>query len=243
MLPYQPRRSNAQATRWSGVAAFRAKVHRSRRVEEQGELILPHFIVVLLISLSVTGAFSNIGINPNAGVIYFISRKSVRESAKTLWRQNPPPWRELPALRSSADFAWAFWNRVPHNTHITAFWSLSVNNQQTLRILNLAFKTYKPPPGHRKVDNIQEWPGTDFDIASVEATAILGMCLPLNMMAHAVPPDAQVKLYICDADRIYYRFSKRHSTWLLSCPAQTTAGRKQDDLQNHSLQSSPARYE
>ena len=116
-------------------------------------------------------------------MVYFISRKSARESAKILWQQNPPTWNELPALRSNADFAWAFWNRVPHNSQITAIWSLSVNNQQTLSVLNLAFKTYTPPPGQRKVDSIQDWPGTDFNINSVEALAILGMYGPFNTTA------------------------------------------------------------
>ncbi|KAI4621129.1 uncharacterized protein J4E87_006757 [Alternaria ethzedia] len=42
-------------------------------------------------------------------------------------------------------------------------------------ILNLAIKTHRPPPWHTKVDSIQEWTGTDFDIISVEAVAILAL--------------------------------------------------------------------
>jgi len=65
------------------------------------------------------------------------------------------------------------------------FWSLSVDNEQTLGILNLAIKTYRPPPWHTKVDSIQEWPGTDFNITSVEAVAILGMSSVFGMKAIA----------------------------------------------------------
>ncbi|CAN9193726.1 unnamed protein product [Alternaria alternata] len=112
-----------------------------------------------------------------------MSRRSAVESAKILWRQDPPSRRDLPALRSSSDFAWAFWNRVPHFTPITAFWSVSVNNRQTLDILSLVFKTYQPPPGQQRVNSVQDWPGTDFEITSVEALAILGKFSPSTMAA------------------------------------------------------------
>ncbi|CAG5159500.1 uncharacterized protein ALTATR162_LOCUS5613 [Alternaria atra] len=132
----------------------------------------------------VTGAFSDIGVNPDTGVVFFMSRRSAIESARILWRQDPPSWNELPGLRSNSDFAWAFWNRMPHFTPITAFWSISVSNRQTLNILNLAFRTYKPPPGQQKVNSIQDWPGTDFEITSIEALAILGECNPSMMAAN-----------------------------------------------------------
>jgi hypothetical protein len=129
----------------------------------------------------VTGGFSTIGVNPDSGVVFFISRKSAVNAAKLLWGQDPPPKDEMPALRANSDFAWAFWNRVPHYSRgITAFWSICVTNQQTMNILNLAFKTYKPPPGNSKVDGVQEWPGTDFNIPSVEAHAILGKSARLS---------------------------------------------------------------
>jgi hypothetical protein len=73
---------------------------------------------------------------------------------------------------------------MPHFTPITAFWSISVSNRQTLNILNLAFRTYKPPPGQQKVNSIQDWPGTDFEITSIEALAILGKCNPSMMAAN-----------------------------------------------------------
>jgi hypothetical protein len=132
----------------------------------------------------VTGAFSDIGVNPDTGVVFFMSRRSAIESAKILWRQDPPLRNELPELRSNSDFAWAFWNRMPHFTPITALWSVSVNNRQTLNILHLAFRTYKPPPGQQKVNSIQDWPGTEFEITSIEALAILGKCSSSMMAAN-----------------------------------------------------------
>ena len=89
-------------------------------------------------------------------------------------RENTPKSRDLPALRSNADLAWGFWNRLPHNTPITAFWGLSADSEQILGILNLAINTHRPRSGHTEVDSIQEWPGIDFDITSVEAVTILG---------------------------------------------------------------------
>ena len=94
-------------------------VSRSRWMEKGGKSMSPPLSFTLLI-FQVTGAFSSIGINADAGLVYFISRKSARESAKVLWRPNTPRSRDLPALRSNGDFAWGFWNQLPHNTPITA---------------------------------------------------------------------------------------------------------------------------
>jgi hypothetical protein len=114
-------------------------------------------------------------------MVFFISRKSAVEAAKILWGQDPPPKDELPALRATSDFAWGIWNRVPHYTRgITALWSICVTNQKTLNILNIAFQTYQPLPGHTKVDSAQDWPGTDLDISSVEGQAILGKSVPVS---------------------------------------------------------------
>jgi hypothetical protein len=77
---------------------------------------------------------------------------------------------------------------------------MSVNNRQTLNILNLAFSTYKPPPGQQKVSSVQDWPGTDFGITSVEALASLGKCGPF-MMATDVDAFKRTELYVCKADR------------------------------------------
>jgi hypothetical protein len=55
-------------------------------------------------ALQVTSAFSSIGVNPDSGMVFLISRTSAVEAAKLLWGQNPPPKDELPALRATSDF-------------------------------------------------------------------------------------------------------------------------------------------
>ncbi|EDU42564.1 conserved hypothetical protein [Pyrenophora tritici-repentis Pt-1C-BFP] len=122
----------------------------------------------------VTGAFSTIGVNPISGMVFFISRKSAFEAAKALWGQNSPHEDELPALRATSDFAWAFWNREVRFSTITAIWSICVTNQITLSILEVAMKTYLPPPGQQRANGFQVWPGTDFEMHTIEAQAILG---------------------------------------------------------------------
>ena len=122
----------------------------------------------------VTGAFSTIGVNPVSGMVFFLSRRSAIEAAKSLWGQGVPYEDELPALRANSDLAWAFWNRAAYSNTITGIWSIFVTNQLTRSVLNLAFMTYTPPPGQQRVDGIQEWPGTEFEMHTVEAQAILG---------------------------------------------------------------------
>ena len=53
-------------------------------------------------------------------------------------------------------------------------------------------------------------------------------------------PGVLTEVYAQGADK--YRFSDRHSSWLLPRPAQTTIGRQQDDREDHGLQSPPARH-
>ncbi|KAF3039950.1 hypothetical protein E8E12_008925 [Didymella heteroderae] len=59
-----------------------------------------------------TEAYSTIGINPDAGAVYFLNRLSPANAARDNW--NIPEVRKewLPALASSSDHAWAFWNRA-----------------------------------------------------------------------------------------------------------------------------------
>lgn len=62
---------------------------------------------------------------------------------------------------------------------IKALWSTKVVNDETRHILNQAFRTYQPLLGKPKVDRVQLWPGTNFDVSSVEGQAILGMDIRL----------------------------------------------------------------
>ncbi|KAH7396084.1 hypothetical protein BKA66DRAFT_484836, partial [Pyrenochaeta sp. MPI-SDFR-AT-0127] len=124
----------------------------------------------------VTSATSVIGINQSAGMIFFINIKSPGKAAESYWGYKPRN-EELPALRAQSDYAWGFWVRM-HNAgavkNINALWSTKVINKSTRQILAMAFQTYKPQPGTPKVDSPQLWPGTDFDISTVEGQAILG---------------------------------------------------------------------
>ncbi|KAL6706277.1 hypothetical protein ACN47E_005567 [Coniothyrium glycines] len=109
-----------------------------------------------------TGAYSTLGINPFAGHIFFISRKSATEAAVHHGIKN------LPRLRANSDFAWGLWSRVAKaSNNINAFWSIAITNLDTQRTINRALRA-------RGINAVQEWPGTQFDVGSLEGLAILG---------------------------------------------------------------------
>ncbi|EUC42083.1 hypothetical protein COCMIDRAFT_104432 [Bipolaris oryzae ATCC 44560] len=120
----------------------------------------------------VTGAHFIIGVNSRDGYIFLIDRSSPETQARNLWNiapQIPIPRDEMPALRSSSDIGWGFWNRVSgHNLGgINAFFSFEVVNEDTGRIIEMAMEK----SGH---DEVPPWPGVRFDSGTEEYRALLG---------------------------------------------------------------------
>ncbi|KAF3036014.1 hypothetical protein E8E11_005662 [Didymella keratinophila] len=125
-----------------------------------------------------TGAHASIGVNPADGFLYFHNRLSAEKAAKDYWGYPPTP-RELPALRSSSDISWAFWNRASAaatRTNIKYIMSCLVINPFTERTIDLMLEAVN---GDIRV---RPWPGTDFEFtfgpdrgAQIEgALALLG---------------------------------------------------------------------
>lgn len=105
----------------------------------------------------------------SVGIIAF-KRYGPVEKAKSL--QPPVPQNQLPALRSSSDMMWALWEKdVLLNVHledrgnINFFMSLSIENEDTLRILRRAFN---------QVNSDLTRVGRIFDMTTEEGRAILG---------------------------------------------------------------------
>jgi hypothetical protein len=145
----------------------------------------------------VTGAYSTIGVNPVDGVIFLrqyyqlvtlsqtatdmsthtVNQKSPVAGAWELWGRQPLT-SELPALRSSSDIIWSFWNRgAAGNLHnINKIMSLDMMNDDTLTIANRAINNWVPPEGQPKVTQVQPWPGTTFLVHADDdnALALLG---------------------------------------------------------------------
>jgi hypothetical protein len=126
-----------------------------------------------------TGAQHTIGINAASGIVFFLNRLSAEKAAQRYWDLGPkrPRSEELPALRSSSDIAWGFWSRENWVTlgGIRAFMSLMVVNSDTLFVIEQVLSMYngRVPEGQR-VDGVQPWPGTTFDVDEVEGQALLG---------------------------------------------------------------------
>lgn len=124
-----------------------------------------------------TGGFSTIGINPIAGMLFFIARKSPTRGAAELWNIPNPLLADLPAIRAQSDIAWGFWNRVMKGKNlgnIRAFWCIGVVSQQTNAIINQAHATFDRGDGRGVPGRTLVFPGVNFPIESVEAQAILG---------------------------------------------------------------------
>lgn len=122
-----------------------------------------------------TGAHYSIGINPIAGVVYFLNRRSAQEAAKLYWGR-AASHEELPALRSSSDIAWGFWSRERWGgvEGIKAFMSLMVVNVDTRRIVDEVLRVRYGEIN----EGVLPWPGTTFDVDNVEGQALLGMLGP-----------------------------------------------------------------
>lgn len=74
--------------------------------------------------------------------------------------------------------SWAFWNRAhKDNTgldNIQKFHVHCVVNKDTLRLVNMALKTYQVPDGDTRPTRLPKWPGLVFDIETNEGKAMLG---------------------------------------------------------------------
>lgn len=119
----------------------------------------------------VTGAYSRIGINRVDGIVYFLHRRSPEKAAEMLWDEPSPDPAALPKLRSSSDLAFGLWNRVhaSDSQKIEKFMSVNIVNEDAEEIIKRALET-------ADVDEVQSWPGTDFDMTADAGKALLGEC-------------------------------------------------------------------
>ena len=154
-----------------------------------------------------TGAHFSIGINAASGIVFFLNVRSAQYAAKMYWGVNLPPGDQLPALRSSSDIAWGFWNRVNWGRlgNIWAFMSMMVVNADTVRIIDQVLEMRNADlPFDQQIHRVQPWPGATFDVDQVEGQALLGMLYAPSS-------------YIAD---LIARFSEWNCSWILPCATQ-----------------------
>ncbi|KAI4645724.1 hypothetical protein J4E93_005302 [Alternaria ventricosa] len=116
-----------------------------------------------------TASTYTFGVNPKAGVLFFLSRSSPFETAKMLWKYTPKT-SELPELRASSDFAWGLWNKLRGKDNlgdIRKIFSLYINNKETQSIIDKAI-------AKQAIKELKKWPGTEIDPKSEEGLAIIG---------------------------------------------------------------------
>ncbi|OAL46996.1 hypothetical protein IQ07DRAFT_479568, partial [Pyrenochaeta sp. DS3sAY3a] len=121
----------------------------------------------------VTGASFTIGANPQSGFVYFVSRANPALAAMRQWRLDSlPPKDQLPALRSSSDIAWGFWNRVSAGNlgNIHKFMSMHIVNRETQSLILRSVAR----AGITDLNNIPVWPGLTFNVQTEEFYALLG---------------------------------------------------------------------
>lgn len=90
---------------------------------------------------------------------------------------NPTARKEwLPALASSSDHAWAFWNRANAGNlaGIKRIFSCMITNEITLALIDEALRTYPLSPGEQRPNGVQKWPGNTFPMRYDAAQALLG---------------------------------------------------------------------
>ncbi|OAL56443.1 hypothetical protein IQ07DRAFT_496077 [Pyrenochaeta sp. DS3sAY3a] len=123
----------------------------------------------------VTDAHFTIGVNAESGVTYLISRASPENEARMLWETDWIEKDELPALRSSSDFAWGFWTRMsPGNLgNINKFLSMTITNDATQAIIRRILFLHL---GELKTNlaNVPIWPGWTFTSDQAEYHALIG---------------------------------------------------------------------
>lgn len=154
-----------------------------------------------------TGAHFSIGINAASGIVFFLNVRSAQYAAKMYWGVDFAPGDQLPALRSSSDIAWGFWNRVSRGrlNNIRAFMSTMVVNADTVHIIDQGLKMRNADlPFDQQIHGVQPWPGTTFSVDYVEGQALLGTLYPPS--SYAANPSS--------------RFSEWDRSWILSCATQ-----------------------
>ncbi|KAG9204157.1 hypothetical protein G6514_001795 [Epicoccum nigrum] len=116
----------------------------------------------------VTGAYSRVGINRKDGIVYFLHRVSPEKGAEMLWDNPSPDPAALPKIRSSSDLTFGLWNRVAASdgNKIEKFVSMNIVNEDAEDIIKRALETVH-------LDDVQAWPGTDFDMMSDAVKALL----------------------------------------------------------------------
>ncbi|KAI4653716.1 hypothetical protein J4E93_001483 [Alternaria ventricosa] len=100
----------------------------------------------------VTGADSTIGINPKAGIIFFLTLESPTYAARTLWGVTSVKPDEMPALQRTSDITWGLWNRHSKESlsNINYFFTVAVANTETRKIISRAMgqNTVPNAPGY-----------------------------------------------------------------------------------------------
>ncbi|KAI4629998.1 uncharacterized protein J4E87_003185 [Alternaria ethzedia] len=106
----------------------------------------------------VTGADSTIGINPKAGIIFFLTLESPTYAARTLWNVPSVKPDEMPKLQRTSDLTWGLWNRHSKESlsNINYFFTVAVVNPETRKIISRAMGQNAVPkaPGYTfRADN------------------------------------------------------------------------------------------
>ncbi|KAJ4993437.1 hypothetical protein SVAN01_00985 [Stagonosporopsis vannaccii] len=125
-----------------------------------------------------TGAYAHIGVNARDGVVSFLNIMSAEKAATDNWKVEKPVDFELPRLRQISDLTWAFWNRAHKDSvglkDINLFLVHQIVNQDTMRLIRMAMKSYKVPDGEQRHVFVPRWPGIEFFIDTAEGQAMLG---------------------------------------------------------------------
>jgi hypothetical protein len=72
--------------------------------------------------------------------------------------------RELPQLGKSSDISWGFWSMLGGSNNVKYYFSLAINNYDTLHVMAIAAKDGK----------LKTWPGEKFSIQDERGMALLG---------------------------------------------------------------------
>ncbi|KAH6878348.1 hypothetical protein BKA58DRAFT_452356 [Alternaria rosae] len=117
----------------------------------------------------VTTADFTIGINPKAGIVFFLQRVSPANAAVKMWGVPSVKLDKLPALRQSSDIAWGLWNRHSKESlsNINYFFTVAIVNTETRKIISRAMDN-----AGQKV--LPKAPGYTFRAGNENFPALLG---------------------------------------------------------------------
>ncbi|KAF1928401.1 uncharacterized protein M421DRAFT_92650 [Didymella exigua CBS 183.55] len=119
-----------------------------------------------------------IGVNARNGMITFFNVRSAAQSAMQIWGVDEVTADELPELNRVSDISWAFWKRAHKDdaglNNIQKFFVHDAVNEDTLRLVGVALKTYQVPEGDIRRTRLPKWPGLVFDIETEEGKVMLG---------------------------------------------------------------------